>query len=147
MGLGSAVCARNLRLARPDLTRRSLSIANNEWHSGTPCHMLWCVPFAPATLFIPSSVLSLFSVYIPGFIPLLLWFGLVYIPSFPFCYAGFALSFTHRYHPHVFHTSRVLLLQPISSCLFREDIILMFSLYFVHESRLSPQAQTFDLKN
>src|SRR5713226_9697487 len=36
-------------------------------------------------------------------------------------------------------------LQPISSCFCREDIIIMFSLYFVSESRLLSQPQTCDL--
>lgn len=146
MGLGSAVCVRDLRIARPNLTYRPASITNNEWHSGTRCPMLWCVPIACNAIY---SFISTFLVFPYTFLDssLRLWFGLVYIPSFPFCYAGSALSFTHRYHPHVFHTTRVLFLQPISSCLFLRRHHFNVFLVFVHESRLSPQSQTCDLKN
>ena len=93
------------------------------------------------------------SCFIAGFIPLLFLFVLVYIPSLPFCYAGFARISSHiGTNPHVLHTPRVYFAANILfsffsfrfSCLCCEDII-MFSLYLSPESRLPPQPQNCDL--
>jgi hypothetical protein len=100
VGLGDVVCAPDLRVGRPDLTHRLSQPANNEWHSGTVPHAMVCA-ILPATAiysFIDTFlVFPIHSCFIAGFIPLLFLFVLVYIPSLPFCYAGFARLFTHRY--------------------------------------------------
>lgn len=111
MGLGDVVCAPDLRVGRPDLTHRFAQPANNEWHSGTVPHATVCA-ILPATAiysFIDTFlVFPIHSCFIVGFIPLLFLFVLVYIPSLPFCYAGFARLFSHiGTNRHVFHTSRV----------------------------------------
>ena len=123
----------------PDLTGR-FSQPTNEWRRDTAalCPMPWCV-LQP--LFILSSALSSFfqyilSCFIAGSIPLLFLFVLVYIPSLPFCYAGFARFFTHRYQSScITYASGLLCSQyPLFfsflrfCCLWCEDII-MFSLY------------------
>jgi hypothetical protein len=96
------VCS-DLRLGRPDLTHRFSQPANNEWHSGSVPHAMVCAILPASVIYsILSSalflVLPIHSCFIAGFIPLLFLFVLVYIPSLPFCYAGFcAISFTHRY--------------------------------------------------
>ena len=129
MGLGSAVCVRDLRIARPDLTHCSASITNNEWHSGTRCRMLWCVPFAPATLFIPSSVLSLFFLYIPGFISAaLVWFGVYPLIPILLCWlcAIFHTSVSSSCISYVSGSiSAANILLPFSA----KTSLLMFSLY------------------
>lgn len=97
----------------------SPSLRIKEWHCATcrgVCHFCLQPLFI---LFIGTFlVFPIHSCFIAGFIPLLFLFVLVYIPSLPFCYAGFA---------RVFHTSVPILmyyirlgftLQPISSFLF-----------------------------
>jgi hypothetical protein len=144
VGLGCRVCAPDSELtglSGPDLTHRTQR-TNNEWHSSTVPRAMVCASarnviysiictflVSPTHSWIqPSPALVCFDVY-PLILILLCWL----------C----ARSFTHRYHPHVFHTPRVLFLQPISSCLCREDIILNVFVVFVLESRLSPQPETF----
>jgi hypothetical protein len=130
------VCAPGLRLGRSDLTHRFSQPANNEWHSG----MSWCVPFCQQPLFYSfiGTLLSIFpihSCFIAGFIPLLFLFVLVYIPSLPFCYAGFCANF-HTSVPILMYFIRLgFILQPISSfsfffsCLCCEGMVIMLSLY------------------
>jgi len=135
-----------------ELTHRfsSLRTMSAQRLSGTVPHAMVCVPATAIYSFIDTFlVFPIHSCFIAGFIPLLFLFVLVYIPSLPFCYAGFA-RFFHTSVPIVMYFIRLgFTLQPISSsllfsCLCCEDII-MFSVYFVPESRLSPQAQTCDL--
>lgn len=100
--------------------------------------MLWCVPLARKVIYsfidtFPPHFLDS-SVCCSGFV-------LVYIPSFPFllCWLLRDLSHIGTILMYFIHLG-FLLLQPISSCLFAvEDVILMFSLYLSlsPESRLS----------
>jgi hypothetical protein len=144
---GVCVCAPDLRLGRPDLTHRFSQPANNEWLSGTAAlchHMSWCVPFCPQPLFILSSALFSFFQYI-----------LALSLDSSLCCSCLFWCISPRCHSvmpslcAIFHTSVPILmyfirlgftLQPISSfsfllsflffsCLWFEDMVIMFSLY------------------
>lgn len=139
---GGCVCAPNLRVGRPDLTRRSCQPANNEWHSDAEalCPIVMVCAILPATAiysFIdtflvfpntfllyrwihPSAVLVCFGVY-PLIAILLYWLCAI------FSHIGT--------NPHVFHTSRVYFAANIlfsfllSSLASGVKTFIMFSLY------------------